>query len=246
MSAAATPVCFGGNVTRLSDRCVLAQHLSDPNAAVPTETWLDAVGKAANLAAKTIDRLTYNVGAQKTHCVYIVLRKDRNIGAVCIFAASVGQRLGFLACEKSLDLFDKMFPEDVKTLTPKQCAPMTGPMRELLAQFDDPSIVDERVARVKKTIDEVRDIALDNVEKAIERGGKIEDMVESTAELEQHAEGFHRSSRQLRQQLWWQNTRAKLIIGGVVALFLFVCWLIFCGGLSCSSGGASTPAPAAV
>jgi len=235
------PVCYGGLIVRVSDRCVLAQHTNDA-ADLDGQVWLEALGKAAALAAKTIDRVTYNVPG-KAHSVYVLLRKERNTASVVIFAASVGQNLGFLACEKSLDLFHKMYPEEAKGLTPKQCGAMAAPLRELLAQFDDRSIVDERVAAVKRTIDEVKEVALDNVEKAIERGGKIEDMVDQTADLEMAAAGFHRSSRQLRQQLWWQNTKAKLMIGGAIALFLLIVWLVFCGGFSCSS---SKNAPASV
>jgi vesicle-associated membrane protein 7 len=114
-----------------------------------------------------------------------------------------------------------------------------------MAQFDDPAAADGKVRKVKRAVDEVREVALENIDKALQRGEKIDEMVEQTDELQEQAMSFQSNSRTLRRQLWWNGLKGKLIAGLVVAVFIFVCYVVFCGGLTCKSADGAAPATAA-
>lgn len=51
--------------------------------------------------------------------------------------------------------------------------------------------------------------------------------------LEQ-ADRFHKTGRQLRSKMWWQNMKMKLIIAAVVVVLAFIIFLMACfSGRNC-------------
>lgn len=89
---------------------------------------------------------------------------------------------------------------------------------------------DAKVKQVKLAVDEVKNIALDNVERVIQRGQRIDDIVQATDDLQFQAQGFQRNSRDLRNQLWWNSMKGKLLIGGVAVIFILLVLFTFFGG----------------
>ena len=63
----------------------------------------------------------------------------------------------------------------------------------------------------------------------LDRGEKIELLVDKTEKLETDAFRFKKQSTRLKHQMWWQNAKFMLLIVAVLALFIyFVCGLA-CG-----------------
>lgn len=56
---------------------------------------------------------------------------------------------------------------------------------------------------------QVRTITVDNIEKILERGDKIELLVDKTATMQDSAFHFRKQSKRLRRALWMKN--AKLL-----------------------------------
>lgn len=240
----AGPTCVGVLLIRLKDRCILAEAFA--TATSDPLLWSDAVTKAASpvAIAAGVVRSTHD-SSDGRFTTFIFSDAVAGFGVAAVFAAGVSRRHGFLLCDSVGDLFKKMFVENIAQLTPAACHSMEAPMLELVQQFGDPLLSDDRVSRVKKAVTEVKALALDNVERVLQRGERIETIVEATNELHQSAEGFHRSSETLRKKMWWNDMKGRLIIGGVCVAFLFFVYLIFCGGsLSCAAEG-SAGAPSA-
>jgi len=42
------------------------------------------------------------------------------------------------------------------------------------------------------------------------------------------ADRFHKTGRQLRSKMWWQNMKMKLIIAAIVAVLILVLVMIIC------------------
>ncbi|KAJ3681551.1 hypothetical protein LUZ60_016040 [Juncus effusus] len=91
-----------------------------------------------------------------------------------------------------------------------------------------------KISKLKAQITEVKGIMMDNIEKVLDRGEKIELLVDKTENLQFQADSFQRHGRQLRRKMWLQNLQFKLMIGGGVLVFIVIIWLISCGGFSCS------------
>jgi vesicle-associated membrane protein 72 len=93
-----------------------------------------------------------------------------------------------------------------------------------------------KVTRVQQQVSEVKEIMMDNIEKVLDRGEKIELLVDKTENLRFQADNFHRTGRALRRRMWWQNLKMKLMMGGAVLAIIIVLFCIFCfqGGKDCT------------
>ncbi|KAF8396376.1 hypothetical protein HHK36_017993 [Tetracentron sinense] len=90
-----------------------------------------------------------------------------------------------------------------------------------------------KLSKLKAQITEVKGIMMDNIEKVMDRGERIELLVDKTENLQFQADSFQRQGRQLRRKMWLQNLQMKLIVGGAILAIIIVLWLIVCRGFKC-------------
>ncbi|KAL8233244.1 hypothetical protein R6Q57_003022 [Mikania cordata] len=90
-----------------------------------------------------------------------------------------------------------------------------------------------KLSKLKAQITEVKGIMMDNIEKVLDRGEKIELLVDKTENLQFQADSFQRHGRQLRRKMWLQNVHMKLMIGGAVLTLVIIVWQIICGAFEC-------------
>ncbi|KAL2526004.1 vesicle-associated membrane protein [Abeliophyllum distichum] len=83
-----------------------------------------------------------------------------------------------------------------------------------------------KLSRLKAQITEVKGIMMDNIEKVLDRGEKIELLVDKTENLQFQADSFQRQGRQLRRKMWLQSLHMKLMVGGGVLILICVIWFI--------------------
>jgi vesicle-associated membrane protein 7 len=87
----------------------------------------------------------------------------------------------------------------------------------------------DNIGVVKSQIDEVKDVMVQNIEKVLERGEKIELLVDKTDRLNQQAFRFESSSRALRRAMWWKKMRCYAIIGVISLLVIYAASVSLCG-----------------
>jgi len=90
-----------------------------------------------------------------------------------------------------------------------------------------------KVSKVKAQLTEVKGIMMDNIEKVLDRGEKIELLVDKTENLQFQADSFQRQGRQLRRKMWLQSIRVRLIVTGFVIGILLILWIWACDGFKC-------------
>jgi hypothetical protein len=88
--------------------------------------------------------------------------------------------------------------------------------------------------KVKDQVIEVKEIMMENSGKVLEKGQKLEVMVEggSTPEATHHLQKS-RSARLHAHRMWWNNVKLVLILDAVVCAILFAIWLGICKGFQC-------------
>mmetsp|Transcript_14449 Transcript_14449/g.27549 ORF Transcript_14449/g.27549 Transcript_14449/m.27549 type:complete len:226 (+) Transcript_14449:83-760(+) len=84
------------------------------------------------------------------------------------------------------------------------------------------------LSAVRDQIEDVKGVMVENIEKVLERGEKIELLVDKTDRLNQQAFRFKSSSRELRRSIWWGNAKWAMFLTAAGAFFIF-----FVGGLVC-------------
>ena len=68
-----------------------------------------------------------------------------------------------------------------------------------------------------------------NIEKVLERGEKIELLVDKTDRLNQQAFRFESSSRSLRRAMYWKKMRCYATIGVIAVLLIYCASVSMCG-----------------
>lgn len=82
----------------------------------------------------------------------------------------------------------------------------------------------DAITNVQSEIDNVRGIMSQNIESLLERGERIDLLVDKTDRLGGSAHDFRVRSRGLRRQMWWKNVKlmALLIVVVIFLLYLFI------------------------
>ena len=94
---------------------------------------------------------------------------------------------------------------------------------------DDADRSIDNIGAVKSQIDEVKDVMVQNIEKVLERGEKIELLVDKTDRLNQQAFRFESSSRSLRRAMYWRKMRCYMIGAVIAILLIYVASVSLCG-----------------
>ncbi len=69
-----------------------------------------------------------------------------------------------------------------------------------------------------------------NIDSIVERGERMELLVERTEALSSDSLTFKRNARVVRRRMWWQNTKTKLALGAVAVVVLYGIVSAACGG----------------
>ncbi len=79
----------------------------------------------------------------------------------------------------------------------------------------------------RRQVDEVQNIMKENVEKVLERDGKLSALEDRAERLQEGTEQFHRSAVRIKRKQFWENMKMKIIIGVVAAvvIIIFLVWL---------------------
>ena len=93
-----------------------------------------------------------------------------------------------------------------------------------------------KVAKVQTQVSEVKEIMMQNIEKVLDRGEKLELLVDKTENLRYQADQFQKGGKALRNKMWWQNVKMKLLVALIVSIVIVIifCFACFSGGRDCT------------
>lgn len=85
-----------------------------------------------------------------------------------------------------------------------------------------------RVSAVKIKVEEVKNIMIDNIDKVLERGQKIEELADKAHDLNVNAQQFHKAGVALRRKMWFDNFKMRVLCVGVLLMIGLVIFLLVC------------------
>ncbi|KAJ3604858.1 hypothetical protein NHX12_026910 [Muraenolepis orangiensis] len=83
-----------------------------------------------------------------------------------------------------------------------------------------------KLGDVQGQVNEVKVILKDNINKVLERGDRLDDLMNKTDDLQASANSFQRTSTQVARKYWWKNIKMMIIIG-VVVLIIVILIILF-------------------
>ena len=94
---------------------------------------------------------------------------------------------------------------------------------------DDADRSIDNIGAVKSQIEDVKNVMVQNIENVLERGEKIELLVDKTDRLNQQAFRFESSSRSLHRAMYWRKMKCYAIIAVVSILVIYFASVSLCG-----------------
>ncbi|UYV82376.1 hypothetical protein LAZ67_21001865 [Cordylochernes scorpioides] len=104
-------------------------------------------------------------------------------------------------------------------------------LAELMEKFSrGQGSTDDHVGKLKNQIDDVMGIMTQNIEKVMERGDRLEVLIDKTEDLEQSSSQFQTSSKRLRRKMCYQNIKMWIFIG-IIAAIVITLIVLFATGI---------------
>ncbi|GAB4824651.1 hypothetical protein Ancab_007523 [Ancistrocladus abbreviatus] len=86
--------------------------------------------------------------------------------------------------------------------------------------------------RVRGEVNEIRSVMVENIEKILERGDRIELLVDKTATMQDSAFHFRKQSKRLRHALWMKNAKLLAWLTCLIVVLLYIIIAACCGGIT--------------
>ena len=96
-----------------------------------------------------------------------------------------------------------------------------------MTYFNSPSA--DSFASVTSKLHDTKAIMVNNIEAILARGEKLDILVERTEVLSESSSQFAKSSRKLRDAMWWRRVKMYMLIFVIFALCLWLLTSFICG-----------------
>ena len=222
---------------------VLARHaLSVGNFAEVTEKILSRIDETKN------KKMSYSSDSYMYHYI-----SDNNLTFLCITDESFNRSSAFAFLGAIVKKFETQFGSPrgaIPLAMNSEFAPiLNSEMRKFNliedqnrliptdededeSQAGPSSMSDHKISRVRNEVDRVKDIMVNSIDTIMERGERLELLVDKTENLSQHSVQFKQASRTLRRKMWWENKKMVLIVAFAIIISIYIIVSISCGGLA--------------
>eukprot|EP00878_Enallax_costatus_P020277 GHUV01021428.1.p1 GENE.GHUV01021428.1~~GHUV01021428.1.p1 ORF type:complete len:191 (+),score=39.85 GHUV01021428.1:192-764(+) len=163
-------------------------------------------GNAAVVAIRILERLpaedTRVTYAQDRHMFHIMVHDGLTF--MCMAEESAGRRVPFAFLEDIKGLFLSRYADSFRNAVAYEFnADFSKVLQQRMDYFsNDPSA--DVVNRVRGEITQVKDIMIENIEKVLDRGEKLDLLVDKTELLQGEAFAFRREAKRARRVMWWK------------------------------------------
>jgi vesicle-associated membrane protein 7 len=140
-----------------------------------------------------------------------------------------GNRIPFLFLDDIKSRFHQSYGDKAENALPFSLNGDFGRVLRRQMEFFSDSEKSDKITKVKGQIQEVRDIMIDNIEKVLDRGEKIDLLVDRTQDLSDSAANFRQKTKKLKDTMWWRNVKIIAILIFILLVIAFVVVWLICG-----------------
>lgn len=95
-----------------------------------------------------------------------------------------------------------------------------------MADTSSQSAPPSKLSQVQDQVNDVQVILKDNINKVLERGEKLDDLIDKTDDLRATADSFQKTSTRVARKYWWKNIKMMIIIGVIVTIIIILIILL--------------------
>ncbi|CAD5331388.1 unnamed protein product [Arabidopsis thaliana] len=93
----------------------------------------------------------------------------------------------------------------------------------------------DRMSRIKGEMSQVRNVMIENIDKVLDRGERLELLVDKTENMQGNTFRFRKQARRYRTIMWWRNVKLTIALILVLALVVYIAMAFVCHGPSLPS-----------
>ena len=204
-----------------------------------------ATGNYATVAAQLLKRFP-TVDAKNTYnCnddLNFHLLSSGGLFFLCLADKSVKLRIAYSFLGETESAFLDAYGDNWKTANAYSLTTFNKRMKACMKKWNDPNV--DKISRIQSQVEDVKGVMQNNISKVLERGEKLEVLVDRTQNLAQSAQQFHKRAKKVKCAMRWQNIKLYLIFGMIALIIGLILYFSFKGDDSGKSGSATTTTPA--
>ncbi|XP_010906728.1 vesicle-associated membrane protein 711 [Elaeis guineensis] len=175
-----------------------------------------------------------NVSYSQDRYVFHVKRTD-GITVLCMADDTAGRRIPFAFLEDIHGRFVKTYSRACHTAL---AYAMNDEFSRILSQqmdyySNDPNA--DRINRIKGEMSQVRNVMIENIDKVLERGDRLELLVDKTTNMQGNTIRFRKQSRRFRNTVWWRNVKLTFALILLLLVIIYVVLAFVCHGITLPS-----------
>lgn len=155
---------------------------------------------------------------------------------LCVTDAAYNKSLAFSFLEEIQERFlDIPFEKRDKSFAHSLNSLFGSTLKEQMTCYNSQD--KDKLYVLKQKVTAATDIMVENVDKILERGEKVELLVTKTQAMSKQSTSLKKMATQVKRRAYWKNMRIKIIIALVLLLIIFFITTFACGGFtypSCS------------
>jgi len=151
---------------------------------------------------------------------------------LCMTEENTAQRISFAFLEDIKNRFKVTYGLSAKTAPPLGMNEDFSRVLQNQMNYFSNSKAADKINKVKGDIEEIKSVMVENIEKVLQRGEQIENLVDQTKNLETQAIRFKKESGHLKRAMWIRNLKITCVLVFVVLILVYLLTAIICGGLA--------------
>ncbi|GFP83320.1 vesicle-associated membrane protein 713 [Phtheirospermum japonicum] len=190
---------------------------------------------ANSIARQILEKLSAanndtNVSYSQDRYIFHVKRTD-GLTILCMAEDTAQRRIPFAFLE---DIHQRFVRSYGRAVLSAQAYAMNDEFSRVLSQQMDYYSKDpnaDRMNRIKGEMSQVRTVMIENIDKVLERGDRLDLLVGKTSYMQANSFRFRKQSRRLRSTMWWSNAKLTVALIFLLLVTVYVILAFVCHGL---------------
>ncbi|KAJ7966200.1 Vesicle-associated membrane protein [Quillaja saponaria] len=175
-----------------------------------------------------------HVSYSQDRLIFHVKRTD-GLTVLCMADDSSGRRIPFTFLEDIHQRFVRTYGRGVHSAN---AYAMNDEFSRVLNQqmeyySNDPNA--DRINRLKGEMSQVLNVMIENIDKVLERGDRLELLVDKAANMQGNTFRFRKQARRFRSTVWWRNVKLTVALISLLLVITYVVLALVCHGLALPS-----------
>ncbi|KAI3792081.1 hypothetical protein L2E82_05951 [Cichorium intybus] len=190
---------------------------------------------ASTIARQILEKIPgnndMNVSYSQDRYIFHVKRTD-GLTILCMADDVAERRIPFTFLE---DIHQRFVRTYGRAVLSAQAYEMNDEFSRVLSQqmeyySNDPNA--DRLNRLKGEMSQVRSVMIQNIDKVLERGDRLESLVDKTANMQTNTFRFRKQTRRFRNTMWWKNVKLMVAMVVVLLVIVYIVLAFVCKGFS--------------